>query len=485
MCPRVDADTFSAAVPGGRTRVAIGRTPPRTSDQIMKSRLPLSILPVLAVLAGCVSAPPAEMLVRRQVEDAAHSIDPGARDNAWSPLDKHAPVEAFVRFAAINHPAVAAAHAEWQAAVESIVPARALPDPRFTLEADIADALMTFMPGFMADLTSVRSRTAMAEERIAGAEAARHAFELAVLQTAAETRKAWIDLAWIDEERRLHRESAAAVEAEMEVANAGYETGKSMDTLERQLRLANDAAAHHTHHASLGDRLLAARVRFKAALGLGPGDRDPPWPDARLAQTTLPSDEQLWQLVLSRNPDLARMRSMIDMAVAEVEVARSARTPVLSAGIMADLRASPVMIRPAAAISLPVWRDKIAAGIAAGTARRDAATAELGAATLRLAAELADRLYTIRESERTIAFIDQTALPNLSRISAAAEAGYQSGMGSAAMIPETRVMELDLEMQRADALRERESAAVDLMLLSAGTAPGISPYSTAHESQSR
>ena len=142
---------------------------------------------------------------------------------------------------------------------------------------------------------------------------------------------------------------------------------------------------------------------------------------------------------------------------------------------MADLKANPLMVRPTATVTLPVWRGKIRALLAAAEARRDAAVARVSAEQLDLAAELAQMLYMVREADRMIAYIDRTALPGYDRATATVEAGYQSGMTSLTMIPETRVMALTMRLERVAALREREIAATDLLLLIADVAPPEAP----------
>ena len=84
-------------------------------------------------------------------------------------------------------------------------------------------------------------------------------------------------------------------------------------------------------------------------------------------------------------------------------------------------------------------------------------------------------LYMVREADRMIAYIDDTALPIYERTVATVEAGYQSGMTEPAMIPETRFMALDMRLERANALRERESAVTDLLLMIATIAPSGAP----------
>jgi cobalt-zinc-cadmium efflux system outer membrane protein len=227
--------------------------------------------------------------------------------------------------------------------------------------------------------------------------------------------------------------------------------------------------------AVLHDRRAAARTRFKSALGLGPTDADPAWPVASLARSVLLSEEELWSRARAANPEIASMQAMVDMAVSSVAVAGKSRTPDFTIGGMVDLKASPLMFRPTATLTLPIWREKIAATIGAAEARRDAAVARLDAERLNVAAELAQMIYMVRESDLMIEYIDATALPNIERILASVEAGYQSGMGRAGEIPATRLMALDMQLERLGALRQREDAISDLSLMIANVSPGLGP----------
>ena len=74
-----------------------------------------------------------------------------------------------------------------------------------------------------------------------------------------------------------------------------------------------------------------------------------------------------------------------------------------------------------------------------------------------------------------IAYIEKTALPNFERAIETIAAGYQSGMTSPGMIPETRLMALVMRLERAQALRDRETAVTDLFLLTADIAPAGAP----------
>jgi outer membrane protein TolC len=248
-----------------------------------------------------------------------------------------------------------------------------------------------------------------------------------------------------------------------------------MATLDTQVRLLNRAGELRAALDALDDRRAAARARFKSALGLAPVDPDPPWPHFPLRRTELPPEGQLWRAAVKANPDLAAMRATVDLEVAGIESARMAKTPDFGVGAMYDSMPKPLPVRPNAYVTLPIWRDKIAAAVAGAEARRDAALARLNAGQIGLAAEIAQSLYVVRESDRTIRYIDETALPNLGRAVAFSEAAYESGAGGAGMISETQLMALDMRLERIDALRDRETAVTDLLLALAAVAPADAP----------
>jgi outer membrane protein TolC len=439
---------------------------------------------LISALAGCTLAPSTgEKQARANVAQLGETLRPARAKPVLPALTPESPLADYVRFAVLNHPQIEAAYDDWRASVAAIAPTRALPDPQFTFEADIADTLMTFMPGLMFDFMTPGKRIAMSREMIASSNIAYRAYVATMLRAAAQARKAWVELAFLDESIRLRESSVGALEQSLALANVDYTTGRGMGSLANQVRVTNDIAKVRNDLATLGDRRAAARIRFKSTLGLASTDGDPAWPQASLAATALPSEDELWRRASAANAELAQMRAMVEMAVASIEVARKAGTPDFTIGGMADLKSDPLMFRPTATVTLPIWREKIAANIAAAEARRDASKARVTAEQLNLAGEIAQMLYMVREADRMIAYIEQTALPNFERAIATVEAGYQSGMTGPSMIPETKLMALTMRLERAAALRERENAVTELLLMTADVAPAGSPLLTASATQ--
>ena len=443
----------------------------------MSARQHTQFLSLIAasMLVGCAAVAPGERAASDQAALIGRRFSAPRLTGAASGLTGDSTLSDFERYAALNHPAVAAAYQDWRAAVESIAPSRSLPDPQLVFEADVTNTLLQFMPGLMFNFTTAGKRSALAREATASSQVAYRAYVSVVMDVASHVRATWVELAYLDEAIRLEEETLGALDQSAAVAEADYSTGRGMATLEGRVRLSNEKARAQSNAGALQDRLASERSRFKAYLGLLPSDPDPAWPHPGLVASALPPEDELWRRIQAFNPGLAQMRAMVEMSVASVEVARSSGTPDFSVGAMADLKANPLLIRPLASLSLPIWRSKIASMTSAAEARRDAAAARVGAEELNMAARLAQMLYMVRESDRMIAFVDGTALPNYDRTISTVEAGYQSGMNSLAMVPDTRLMAVGMKLERAAALRDRETAVNDLILMAAEAAPPGSP----------
>ncbi len=384
----------------------------------------------------------------------------------------------YLAFALLHHPQVAAAYDDWRAAVYSIAPARALPDPKLTFQADIASAVTSLMPGFMADIMSTPKREAMAREASANSEIAYRTYVSTLVETTSGLRRAWADLIAIDRSIQVRREMAVLMARLTAASQAGYETGQGMATLEAQSNSLDASRRLDTELASLIDQRTAARARFKAALGLTATDPAPSWPTAAFSTDPLPDDATLWTRIVSANPDLASMRAMVDMAEAQAGVASTAGTPDFAAGLMADLKMNPLLFRPTASMTLPIWREKITSILNSAKARKLAASERLDARRLSLAVDFAQRLAMLRESSRMVAYIDASGYPTIDRDLVSGEAAYASGMSGLDSLIRIKLMRLDLTLQRIDAEHQQDLAFSDLVQLSAGdlsAVPSLSP----------
>lgn len=428
------------------------------------------------LLAGCATASRDERAAVSRMQ-ATGALLPSAGGHPELPaLAPDSPLADYLRFALLKQPQVEAAFDDWRSAVLAIAPARALPDPKLTFQADIADTVTSLMPGLMFDLMAPGKRTAMGREATATSEVAYRRYVSTVLGTAAEVKKSWADLTALEETLRLKRQMLAVKEEAIRFSHAEHVTLHVMGSLDQMTQLLNDAGRLRLEIANLEDQRGALRAGFKAALGIARDDPDPAWPtEFHPSPAPLPDDDTFWREALAANPRLGEMRAMVEMAVAQVAVEQQARSPEFAAGLMADLKMNPLLWRPLAEVTLPVWRAKIAAAVAAAAARHDAAVARLRAEELMVAAELARMTSMVREADRMVAYLDDTALPNLRQSHETVAAAYATGMTGFAMIPETQEMVLAMQIERVAALRDREKTLADLSLLIAGNIPPGAP----------
>src|SRR6185295_18778487 len=122
-----------------------------------------------------------------------------------------------------------------------------------------------------------------------------------------------------------------------------------------------------TEILNLDHSRAALIMQFKGALGLKADDPTPPLP-GRFETTPLdaPADKML-ENALAENKRLKGMEAEVRAAEASIRMARKARLPDFTLGFMADVKMNPTLYRfpgNPGTISLPIWRDKIAAQIA-------------------------------------------------------------------------------------------------------------------------
>jgi outer membrane protein TolC len=187
------------------------------------------------------------------------------------------------------------------------------------------------------------------------------------------------------------------------------------------------------------------------------------------------TSERLLEFALARNPRLKQMEAEVRMAEAGIRLAHQSKLPDFNAGIEADVKASPVMWRPSLGVTLPIWRDKIAAGIASAQANRNAAQARLTTEQINLAVEIADKSFMFREATRNLELITDVLLSKAQQSLDVARAGYTSGISDFIDLLEAERMLVEFRLAGVDARTRRELARAELSLLIVGDRPPGAP----------
>ena len=381
------------------------------------------------VLSGCTGVPTrGETAARRQAESAAAEYRPGGHRPALPPLTEDSGLSNYLAYAMLNQPSVEAAYYDWTASVERITQARSFPDPQFAFQMDIQNAVTSVMPGLMGsipwpDKLRVAALAASEESR-----AKYFAFRAAALRTAFDLKRAYYQLYFLDEKVRVSRETLRLLSDLEKLARTQNEVGKV--TLQDVLRAQIEEERLRTDLANLEDSRSALAAQFKAALGMGGRDPAPPMP-RRFESTTLDlAPDQLLETALSRSQRLRAMEAEVRAAEASIILARKGRLPDFSLGFMADARTSPTLYRLPGfpgTVTLPIWRDKIAAQIAEAQANKQSVQARLSAEQIGLAVDVAEKAFLYREATLRLRLLNERLLPKARQSLAVARSAYLAG----------------------------------------------------------
>ena len=416
---------------------------------------------------------PSESAARSDLDSVSDRYRPGDARPTLPALTADSSLADFLRFAVLNNPRVEAAYFEWAAAVGRIASARSLPDPRLTFQTDITDTVVSLMPGLMVDLPGPGKLRAAGEAMAAESRATYFAFEREILRTALAVKTAYYRLHFLEESIRVENETLRLLRDLEQLAQQQNAAGRV--TLQDVLRAQIAGDQVETEITNLEDSRKALIAELKSALGLRAEDASPPVPTTFEPSSGDPEPEELLATALERNPDLRAMQEDVQRAEASLTLARRSRVPDFSLGLEVDVKADPTLFRPSAGMTLPVWRDKIAAEIAAAQAEKRAAEARLTAEQVQIAADLAAMLFMYREAVRDDALLRDKLLPKSRQSLDAARAGYVNGRASFLDVIDAQRTLLDFELEGIEARTQRELSLASLSLAIAGLPPAGSP----------
>ena len=434
-----------------------------------------AVVLVAVLLAGCKGIPTqGERKAQADLGSVGESFRPQDQRPVLPTLHTNSGLSNFLAFAILNQPQVEAAYFDWAAAVRRITVERSLPDPRLTFQSDIADTVMSLMPGLMMDFPGPGKLKAAANVATAESETRYFVFESAVLQTAFALKRAYYQLHFLDAKVEVNRQTLALVADLERLARTQNEVGKV--TLQDVLRAQIEHDRLTTEIANLEDSRNPLIAQFKAALGLPAEQPNPPVP-AQFESTPLDlTAEHLFAQALARNPRLKAMEAEVRRADASLRLAYKSRVPDFALGVEVDAKASPVFATPQLGVTLPIWRDKIAAEIAGAQAGQRAAKARLSAEQIALAVEFAEKSFMFRESSRNLALLQERLLPKARQSVEVARAAYLSGQLDFLNLIDAQRTLLGFQLSEVDSRTQRELALAELSLLILGQPPGGAPF---------
>lgn len=451
-------------------------TPEATPSRRTKHLIVPGLLSIGAVLlfSGCTGTPTRhEQAARQDLQETTRRYRPQEAKPPLPKLTETSGLPELLEFALLNNPRAEAAFHDWAAAVEDITTSRSLPDPMLTFSADISRGVPNLSATLMSDPMSSwpgpGKLPLKAEAAYGDALKKRAVFENELLATALEVKRAYYQTWVLEEQIRWTRNILALLDEIESLARQRLVVGKA--TEQDVLRAQMERDELRTRLANLEDSRGPLAARMRSALGLGPQEKQPPFA-LRLEDTPADFNEQsLLETAFARNPRLKEMRSEVLQAVALFQLAQKNTVPDYSWGVGVSGGMGPVAVTPSFGITLPIWRDKIAAEVARGRAGADAAKARLSAEELDLAVRFAETAYLWREADRADTLHGHLLLPKAKQALEAARAGYVAGTSSFGDLLEAERTYLQHHVEHAEAAGQREMVLAEMSLVILGRWP--------------
>jgi outer membrane protein TolC len=427
----------------------------------------ISMVIAVVSLSGCKGpALKGEKEARKQVESVSKSYRPDGKKPTLPVLTTNSGLSDFLTYALLNQPRVEAAYFDWVASVERITVQRSLPDPQLTFQMDIQDIVTSVMPGFMLNFPGMGKLRAAGELATAESQGKYFVFRNASLESAGEVKRTYYRLYFLEEKIRVNRETLGLLGDLEKLARSQNEVGKvtMQDVLRAQIeqqRLQNDIV-------NLEDSREALLTQFKAALGQGADEPAPPVP-ARFESTPLDvASDKVLATALAENLRLKGMAADVQAAEAALRLAYRARMPDTSVGLMADVKLNPILYRPLGTVSVPIWRDKLAAQVAEAQANKRAGEARLSAEQIGLAVDVAERTFLYREASRNLQLLQNELLPKQRQSLEVARSGYLAGQIDFFNVTDAEQTLLRFGLEQVEARTQRELALSELSLIVQG-----------------
>lgn len=396
----------------------------------------------------------------------------------------------YLRVAALRNPGLAAAFERWKAALERVPQVQALPDPKFTYRYYISEVetrvgaqrqafgLAQTFPWF----GKLPLRGSAAAEQ---ARAAHQEYEQAKLALFQRVKDAYYEYAYLARHIEIVRQNVALVKHLEEVARTRYRASAAghPDVIRAQVEL-----------GKLDERLRSVKdlrqpivARLNATLNRAP-DAELPWPAKTEDVGETASDAQWLAWLAESSPQIRALDAMIAKRKHEIELARKDYYPDVTVGMdwinTADRTgASPSddgkdAVIGMVSLNLPIWRDKLDAGVREAKRRHSAAARAQTQKLNELNATLKLALYRYRDADRKIRLYRDTLVPKATESLKATEVAFRAGKaGFLDLIDSQRVL-LEFLLVRERALADKAQRLAEIESLVGRSAGDTIPAET-------
>jgi len=452
-----------------------------------------------ALLAVCVTCLAVLPTLASPPSSAPGIVPSYAEGTATDLPGENATLDDYLRTALLRNPGVEAAYHDWIRSLERVPQVEALPDPRLTYGYYVREvetrvgaqqhslgASQTFpWPGKLA----LRGKIAAQD-----AEEAHQRFEAEKLRLFFRTTAAYAEYYYLARTIEITRESVKLLSYWERLARARYRvaTGRYPDVIKAQVEL-----------GQLQDRLRAVEdlrtplaARLNEVLNLK-GTEPFPWPKSLPRRNAAFTDGELTERLKARNPALKALDARIAEQEHRIKLARKEYFPDLTFGFqwietdrrsgqsLADNGKDPLI--GTVSVNLPIWWNKLSAGVREAEAGRAAAAHRRADEELTLSTSLQIALYEFRDAERKINLYRDGLIPKAREALAATFTAYESERADFLDLLDTQRVLLDFQLayERALANHAERLAEIEMLVGETLALSSDAATETDHKGESR
>jgi len=345
----------------------------------------------------------------------------------------------YLRYAALHNAGLKSSFERWQAALQRVPQARALPDPKISYGYYIEEVETRVGPqrqkfGISQVFPWFGKIEARTDAATAAAEAARQRYEAAKLKLFNDVKQAFYEFTYLQSATTIAGENLELIKHFEDVSRTKYTAAAAghPDLIRAQVEMAR-----------LEDILESLRAMRKPSVANlnavlnRPTDANLPWPRRKELEPIQLSREAVMDMLRERNPELAELSFEISAARSKIELAKKQFYPDIGVGLnyiqteramssaIKDSGKDPIVLM--FTMNLPVWRDSYRA--AEQQARAEARRFEQQRIETEnnILARAEQVLYDYQDSIRKIHLYRDNLIPKAEELLQSSETAYKGG----------------------------------------------------------
>ncbi|MBW7998180.1 MAG: TolC family protein [Candidatus Glassbacteria bacterium] len=404
-----------------------------------------------------------------------HLSDPGKFQAPE--LTESSTLDDYLLYALAANPALKASYHRWEAAVQQAPQAGALPNPRLgygyflrQVETRVGPQVQRFglsqaFPWF--------GKLSLAESKAAkAARAAGRKFEADRVELYRKVRVAYYDYWFLGRRIEITQSNLALLEQTEEIASNRYSTGSG--GFSQLIKVQVEMGKLEDGIATLEDLATSHAAAFNALLGRDTG-LPLPFPAAIDTTAVVQSPAELEQLLVERNPELARLRELQGSAEDGVRLAGKQRWPDVMVGLdyiqtdesempnIADNGRDPLIA--SVSINLPLSFGKYEAAEKQAASRLGALRQQEMDMTNMLSARLKQAVVDLDDADRKVDLYGSTLVPKAEQSLEAAITALSAGKADALDVLDAQrtLLDFQLELERSLAALAKSVAEIEAL----------------------